>query len=426
VLRVLREALRSGRLAREAHDSYAAAFREARAVAPRLPPARRAEVRSVVGVVERLAAARRLTPDRMEPVFLTLRRNTEFWRLRSFPAAGARVTFQGSPVVFQYYRGRGLQLHPLANFGRANALARPCRAETARPGVRCRSAALRAMLDAMSALAVDRGGFTAWEYYFAWAAGAPPWVSGIAQGTAVQALARGSEVLGEPAYLELGRSALGAFEAAPPLGVSVPADGGSHYLLYSFDPALRVLNGTLQAVVGLHDFGRIAEDPRALALFQAGETAARAAVPRHDTGAWSLYAVPGRESTVGYHQLVRDFLSELCDRTGTATYCKTARRFSAYLDEKPRLEYLGSPGARAKRRVRVRFRLSKLSRVSLRVHRGGRLVHAQEAWVPYGLRYLAWTPRTAGRYSVRLRAIDQLDHPTERRAAMRVRRARRG
>jgi hypothetical protein len=275
----------------------------------------------------------------------------------------------------------------------------------------------------MSALAVNRDGFTAWEYYFGWAGGEPPWISGIAQGTAVQAMARGSQVLANPAYLELGRSALGAFEAAPPTGVAAPTDGGTHYLLYSFDRRLRALNATLQAVIGLHDFAEIAQDPRALGLFQAGETAARAAVPRHDTGAWSLYAVPGRESDLGYHRLVRDFLSGLCERTGEATYCQTAERFTAYLYEKPRLEWVGARRPRALRPVAVRFRLSKYSLVTIRVVRRGRLVHVRRVPVPYGLRALSWTPRTPGRYTVKLRAVDLRNHPVVRRGTVTVGRA---
>jgi len=51
----------------------------------RLRGARRAELAAVVRMASQLAAARKLTPSRLEPVFLTLRRNREFWTTRPLP-----------------------------------------------------------------------------------------------------------------------------------------------------------------------------------------------------------------------------------------------------------------------------------------------------------------------------------------------------
>jgi hypothetical protein len=426
VARVLREELLAGRLMREEHDSYREAYSEARVAVGRLPGRRKVELGAVVNSVEVLAAARRLSPDRMGPVFLTLRRNAELWRFRLLPAPGARLTFGRSPVVFQYYAGRGVQVQPLANFGRANALVTACLGQDTRPVTACRREALRALLDELSALAVDRAGWAAWEHYFGWGGGRPPWVSGISQGTAIQALTRGSALLGEPAYLELARSALGGLETAAPLGVRVPAEGGDHFLLYSFDSGLRVLNGHLQALIGLHDFAQATQDPRALALFASGEAAARVAVPRHDTGAWSLYAWPGRESDLGYHRLVRNFLRRLCERTAQPVYCATAERFTAYLEEEPRLEYLGTRRARARAPVVLRFRLSKRSRVSVGVTRRGRLLFARRrTFQPYGRGSFTWTPARPGRYRVRLEAADLRNHYVVRHGTVRVGRARR-
>ena len=421
----VRRALLDGAITREAHDSYRGLYDESRSVRKRLSGARRAELHSVIATLERIAAARDLDAARMPVLFLLLERNTEFWRSRPFPAAGARLTLGSSPVIFQYYRSQGLQLQPLASFGRANALYNACVGENTRPGVPCRRGALRELLDAMVALGVPRGGFTAWEYYFEYAGGQAPWISGLAQGTAVQALARGAELLGEPAYLEVGRAALGSFERRPPVGVRVPADGGNHYLIYSFDPRLRVLNGFLQAVSGLHDFARASSEPRALALFEAGDRAARQAVPRYDTGAWSLYARPGRESDLGYHRLVRDFVGNLCERTTAPVYCDTEQRFTRYLEEHPRLELARVRRGRAGRTLPIRFRLSKLSRVSIRVTRGGRLAFFSRRTVGYGRRSFVFRPRLGGRYQVRLEAADLRNHHRVVRGAFVVARARR-
>ena len=100
-------------------------------------------------------------------------------------------------------------------------------------------------------------------------------MSGLAQGTAIQALARAAVRFGEPRYFEAARAGLGVFREAPPSGVRISTPAGSHYLIYSFAPGLRVLNAFTQAVNGLHDFGALANDAEGRALFAAGEAQLR-------------------------------------------------------------------------------------------------------------------------------------------------------
>jgi len=51
----------------------------------------------------------------------------------------------------------------------------------------------------------------------------------------------------------------------------------------------------------------------------------------------SLYSLPNKEtSTYGYMSLVTGFLDGLCQRTGTAEYCNTAKRWHGYLAKVPR------------------------------------------------------------------------------------------
>ena len=101
---------------------------------------------------------------------------------------------------------------------------------------------------------------------------------------------------------------MGIFRAPPPEGVRVDTPAGAHYLQYSFDPGLRILNGFIQALNGLYDFAAFANDPQGRALFAAGEARGARSSCRPSTRApWSLYR-PGKESDLGYHKLVRDFL----------------------------------------------------------------------------------------------------------------------
>jgi hypothetical protein len=308
------------------------------------------------------------------------------------------------------------------------------------------------MLDRLADLASTRGGFKTWEYYFAFGGGAPPWTSGLSQGTAIQAFARGFELLGDPRYKQVGHDALGAFEKAPPVGVRVASNGGSHYLIYSMSPGLRVLNGFLQAVTGLYDFAQITGDTRARRLFEQGDRAARREIPRFDTGAWSLYSLGGRESDLGYHRLVRDFLDNLCDRTKTAVYCKTAAKFTNYQREKPVVTVPPPKRAKAKRAVPLRLSLSKLSCTKITVVRnpppeqpppapqpepepgpvpptppvptdpgtGGvspsaapQTVFTRQAVFGRGGHAVSWTPRKKGQYEVTVQAIDLNNHTVE-------------
>lgn len=410
VRRALLDLYRDGQITTEDHSRYRALYEEARSVRRRLTGGRRNELHAVIRVLEDVAAQKRLTVGRVPALFLTLERNTAWWRARPFPAGGARITFGDDPVIFQYYGGQGLQIQPLANFGKANALHNACVGENTRPGTPCRRRALEALLDRLVSLAARRGTFTAWEYYFRFGGGSPPWTSGLSQGTAIQALSRASQLLGRPDYLAVASDALGVFEAAPPTGVRISNAGGSHYLIYSFNPHLLVLNGFLQSVIGLHDYARISADPRGQALYEAGERAAARSVPAFDTGAWSLYARRGRESDLGYHRLVRDFLRGLCERTQAPVYCETADRFTRYLFEDPEVEFLGPRRARAGKRALIRFRLSKLSRVSIHVSRGGKVGYFRKLQLGHGRKTFAWTPSKAGRYRVRIEAADLRNH----------------
>ena len=92
-------------------------------------------------------------------------------------------------------------------------------------------------------------------------------------------------------------------------------DGGDHFLMYSFAPGLRIFNGELQAVSGIGELAALGRDRHARRLFARGERTTRAMVAAADTGAWSLYSWAGRESTLGYHQLIEEFLGDMCVRT---------------------------------------------------------------------------------------------------------------
>jgi D-glucuronyl C5-epimerase C-terminus len=368
----------------------------------KLRGARRTQLRYVTDSVEALALARRLTPTRMPVAFLQLERNRQYWRKLPYPAAGDQVSFSGSQILFQYFPGEGLQLHPLSTFKKANHLHGFC--ERAEPT--CDQIALRTLLDEMTALAVKRGrGFIAWEYLFHFGGGAPPWMSGMAQATGIQALARAAQLLGQPAYLETARSALGAFETLPPTGVRAtgPA-GGIHYLQYSFAPRLWIFNAFLQSLIGLHDFAQIAGDERARGLYAEAEPEAREELPLSDVGDWSRYSYAGAESSYDYHELLREFLQSMCSRRLGPLYCDYARRYRGYQVDPPVLTYEGPELATEGQPVPIAFTVSKLSAVELTIYRGTKLVYSRLATFRRGSGSFDWTPKGPGLYSVSLGA----------------------
>jgi hypothetical protein len=376
--------------------------------------------------LDEVAARGDLDATRLPALFETLARNRQWWSSGPLLRNGRRVSFQGSPLVWQYYSGEGLQIQWLGTFGKANALWQS----------RTHDDDLRALLDGALALSAQRAGGIAFEYLFDFDGGRPPWVSGLAQATAMQALSRAAVRLGEPRYFEAARSAMGIFRQPPPAGVRIATPLGAHYLIYSFAPGLRVLNAFTQAVNGLHDFALLANDAEGKAMFAAGEAELRAELPAFDTGAWSRYSLR-READLGYHRLSRDFLRNLCARltedaarpvagalaapTGgappvpvqavaapldPAPYCAAAERFTSYLRTPPVVS-LVSRRARAGRPASLRIAVSKPAYVRLAVLRAGRTVAVLGARVASGRRSLRWPHPLAGTgYEVLLRATD--------------------
>jgi hypothetical protein len=327
----LDRALKRGGISEAQHERFSRIYTEARAVLrKRRTVARRCRIQlaRVIGVIQTMSARGTLNGGRMPALFLQLRRNTEFWQLEPRIESGDRVDFDDDPMVFQHYPGFGLQIQPLGNFGFANGLWNECQ-ETPKE---CKPKKLHALLSSMLRVASWRAGAKAWEYWFPFGGGYPPWASGMAQATGMQALARGATFFAEPRFMIAASRALPLFRRPPPAGVRVRSGRGFHYLLYSFSPGLRVLNAFLQTITGLHDYAKLNDDARARRLFRAGDRAARHELPRYDDGDWSLYSLHGVEASKSYHALVIQFLENLCERTQARIYCRTARRFTRYLN----------------------------------------------------------------------------------------------
>jgi hypothetical protein len=332
---------------------YRQVLTKARAVRDGLDGVRRREMASVVKIAGTIAKRGDLTTARMPAAFLMLERNAEWWAVNGPPQAGspgengargrrckplpararvARVAFPGSELVFQYYRGMGLQLQMNGTWSKANALF-----GSSNPAFIARGAALLAEL---LPLGVVRSGVLAWEYLFPIFGGRPPWISALSQATAVQALTRAAPKLGRPDLLNVAGATAGAFAFPPPAGVRVALGrGAAWFVLYSFAPRQRVLNAHLDAIAALFDFAQASGDPHTKAAYDAGLLAAHRRVRAFDTGAWSRYAHPGALADLNYHVLNTTLAGEVCKRSGDRPVCRAAASFARELERRcPRVD----------------------------------------------------------------------------------------
>ena len=386
-------------------------YSQGRSAARHLRGSAQQNVRGVLANLGSLARRRLLRYD-AAPAFLVLRRNVEwFWEDRRGPAAyGARTTFPGSQLIYQFYPGFGWQLQPLANFGRLNGLLK-----LRRPRV----GQLESFADELLGTGVTRRGFLAFEYYFPWSGGPPGWVSGMATATGMQALSGLWKRDGDSRYLDAARSMAGVFSVGPPWGVLVNRPEGPFFLQYSQDPSLLVGNSYAQAILGLDSYATASGDSSAAALVARALAAAREILPQYDTGTWSLYyrtpKSPGRESDLSYHELFGTFLDQMCERW-QAPFCEEAANFHRYETEPVALSALRARSDKRHRRLRVGFSMSKRAGVSLKLVRGTRAVYSYVAQLFGGDHVIAWPLPKRGSYEIELsvKSLNGLTSETSR------------
>ncbi len=294
---------RSGAITPAVYQKDYAAYLAAVNSLKKLSGTRRSELGAVIANVQAIAATGGFIPSRLPALFLTLERNRTWWTSGSLLASRVRISFPGSELVWEYYAGQGIEIQWLGTFGEGNGYYSGGQNNN-----------LKQLIAELIPLATKRAGGIAWEYMFQFDGGKPPWTSGLSQGTALQLLSRDWSRFKEPTVLAAAQEALGIFKTPPPSGVRVTSSLGAHYLEYTYAPTDRILNGEIQALVGLYEYTSITKDPTGLALFEAGDAEERARTPLYNTGYWSMYDQFG-ESDLNYHELLTEFLQHLCERT---------------------------------------------------------------------------------------------------------------
>jgi hypothetical protein len=185
-------------------------------VLPKLPSSRyknlAAVVHQVAGFWKGYDSPRGLT------LFAMLGFNTRWFASHWDQKAGKDVFDASDGIWYRAFPGIGFQFHPLENFGKLNnfvAQKNTTRAEQLAQSLLERS--------------VVRSGGLAWEYYFRFEGGQPPWISGMAQAVAAQALSGAGTLLADPILTSASQR---VYKTVPSLTRSVQA--GPWIRLYAF------------------------------------------------------------------------------------------------------------------------------------------------------------------------------------------------
>lgn len=368
-------------LARQIDAAQAGADRSAVTRAVRLidhlPSTRARPIASALAQVAALAG--RLSAPRAAALFGQLAANDDWFVRHDPPPAKTDITGAGG-IVYRYFPATCFEFHPLANFAALNAAAASGNVE--------RTSELAAALIERGVR--EGGGGIGWEYYFDYAGGEAPWLSGFAQAVAAQAFAHASTLLSGEAPQLLAEA--GAAYRTIPGRLDEQLPEGPWIKLYSFNRDA-VLNAQLQTVISLGSYADVSSNTHAASLAAELERSAAKALPLFDTGYWTYYSLGGDPSPLDYQEYVVELLRTLASRD--PRFAAAAARFGAYQSQPPLFKLANAgPGG-------VKFWLSKPGSVSVSA-----LGSARRLAVSGGWHTVLWRPRHAGIFPVQLRATD--------------------
>ena len=398
IKRGLDRAVALGRLDGAEAGDYRATAARARAALPRLPSSR---YRNLAAVVHQVAGFwKGYDGPRGRTLFDMLDFNVRWFSKHWDQKAGTDALDYSDGTWYRAFPGIGFQFHPLENVGKLNNYV------TQKNATRAEQLA-QALLDR----AVIRAGGLAWEYYFRFAGGRPPWISGMAQAVAAQALSRAGSLLADPTLTDAARR---VYTTIPLLTRRVQT--GPWIRLYAFNNET-VLNAQLQTIASLQDYATQTGDQAASALASQLQAAAVGLLPRFDTGYWSLYSLGGVEAPLEYHKLVVRLLQTLSKRTKDAVLTSYAQRFAGDLKEPPVVKAGPGPGAiypdpadGYRDYARYTFWVSKRSTVRLVVDHAGKPFAVSRGW-----HSIVWSPGRIepGLYTPGLHAVDVVGNASD-------------
>lgn len=371
-------AVKHSRLGPSDKASYRAEIARAAHLARTLPGGR---WQHVVNALEQFSAfQKKLTKQRALILFGQLKANDDYFA-RHFAPKDKYDFVDDDGVVYRYFAGRSFEFHPLANFGRLNALVAANDASGAQQ-----------LADALIARGVyQHGGGIGFEYEFSFGGGHPPWLSGMAQAVAAQAFAGAASLVPDEAAAYM-REAHAAYAVVPRLLVKVAA--GPWIRLYAFS-SLPVFNAQLQTVLSLNAYAKAAKDPAASSLASRMQTSAAEMIGRFDTGYWTYYSLADDPSPLDYQQFVVQLLHKLAPLD--QRFASAAQRIGQYQSQPPAFQVANSAVGTMK------FWLSKPSTVHIVSAAGPEKTLSLVG----GWHTIAWNlPKRPGFYPIAVSATD--------------------
>ena len=182
---------------------------------------------------------------------------------------------------------------------------------------------------------VRRGDALVWEYDFDLDTIKAPWISGMAQGHAVQVLIRAHSLTSDEKCLRAAEQALEAFFVdIPDGGVRIVDKGPAGSWWYAEYPTSerqrRVLNGMMFTLLGIHEFYLATGNARAKEAFENGVRSVLAHLDEYDAGGWTCYDADKKLATPRYHQIHVNLLWRLHEATNEEKFKLFAERWDGY------------------------------------------------------------------------------------------------
>lgn len=378
---------------------------------------RRTNIRAVRAYAIMLARRRGLTAQRLDPVLTTVRATaTILGSGRRFPRHEQEVRLPGEPLVFTHYKGRGIQLQPFESFKQGVSYVN---------GDAINLRAARRVADRMLEVSTTASGTRSWEYFFPFGGPSAPWRSSISQALGLRLFTLVAQNVPEAErapYLAAADEIVQTFSRPTTgRGVASPQGAGSFYVMYSFNPRQRILNGHLESLLNLYRYSAETGSPAAQEAYDRGYAALAPMMPRFDRGDWSNYQ-PGQEADREYHEFQTTQLFYLARETGDPMFIDYARRFRIYLEEPASLGVrvvllpsLVMPRDGYRDSIPVRFELNKNARVTMIVATpGGRELRRVTRLGRRGINTMHWDGRTStgaqapdGSYKARFSIVDR-------------------
>jgi len=174
--------------------------------------------------------------------------------------------------------------------------------------------------------ATPHGNYSILYYDFPFAYGMePPWRSNLAQGKALDALAKAYQLTNNITYLDTSKSLLNSFFVEVKDGgvtLKTPLDGWwyEQNARNNVKNASRVLNGMMSSLLDIHDYYDYLNDTSAKFLFDQGVLALKKTLPLYDDNGWSYYDIHKKPAKLSYHLMHIRLLSSLYNITGDKVF----------------------------------------------------------------------------------------------------------